>query len=121
MDERQRMWWEAAKEILARSIDANEDDAKAAAKGADALLAEYDRRFPTPRKTEAEGADTSTPPAPGLREALEWYAAQVALCCSFTPEGDRARSEIARDGGEKARAALRLAQAAEADAGEVRG
>lgn len=41
-----------------------------------------------------------------LREALRWYAEQVADCRKITPAGDQARKLLDADGGVKARTAL---------------
>jgi hypothetical protein len=42
-----------------------------------------------------------------LEAALEWYAGHAADCRKITAEGDVARQELDRDGGARARAALR--------------
>lgn len=41
-----------------------------------------------------------------LREALEWYAEQVAGCRKITPEGNASRAALDADGGSRARSAL---------------
>lgn len=41
-----------------------------------------------------------------VREALEWYAAQVAGCRKLTDEGNKARAALDADGGKRAVAAL---------------
>lgn len=38
--------------------------------------------------------------------ALDWYAEKVAACRKVTSEGDAARQELDRDGGERARSAI---------------
>lgn len=56
-----------------------------------------------------------------LLEALNWYAEQARLCRLIHSEGDAGRHALAADGGERARAALRAADAAQpiaAQAGE---
>ncbi|MFY2599515.1 dATP/dGTP pyrophosphohydrolase domain-containing protein, partial [Achromobacter xylosoxidans] len=45
------------------------------------------------------------------REALNWYAEQVAGCRKFGPDGEAARHALDRDGGQLARAALSAPQA----------
>lgn len=46
-----------------------------------------------------------------LREALHWYADQVAGCRKISSDGDVARNALAADGGERARQALALIDA----------
>lgn len=41
-----------------------------------------------------------------LREALTWYEPRLKRCNAFAPDGDRARDDLAKDGGKIARAAL---------------
>lgn len=41
-----------------------------------------------------------------LREALEWYKAQVGGCNRYGSDGDKCRDALAKDIGERARAAL---------------
>jgi Lar family restriction alleviation protein len=43
----------------------------------------------------------------GLEASLEWYAAHVADCRKLGRDGDVARGKLDRDGGSKARAALK--------------
>lgn len=55
------------------------------------------------------GADLATPPADALAkavEALQWYADQVNNCNRHGPEGGDARDALAKDTGDRARAAL---------------
>lgn len=49
------------------------------------------------------------------REALEWYEEQVRNCRKITREGDGARQQLDRDGGERALTALALIQTPEGD------
>lgn len=44
------------------------------------------------------------------REALSWYAEQVADCRKFGSDGDAARQALDKDGGQRARAALSATQ-----------
>lgn len=46
------------------------------------------------------------------REALQWYAEQVAGCRKITSEGDAARHALDADGGKRAQAALEALPAA---------
>lgn len=42
-----------------------------------------------------------------LEAALRWYEQRVSDCRKITREGDAARNELDRDGGDRARAALK--------------
>jgi len=42
-----------------------------------------------------------------LEAALRWYEQRVSDCQKITREGDAARNELDRDGGDRARAALK--------------
>lgn len=45
-----------------------------------------------------------------LREALEWYGENARLCRLIHSEGDTGRNALAKDGGNRAREALKAAQ-----------
>jgi hypothetical protein len=42
-----------------------------------------------------------------MREALLWYSEKVAGCRKITREGDEARQALDKDGGQRAREALK--------------
>jgi hypothetical protein len=54
-----------------------------------------------------DATDISKAKIAELQTALEWYASQVADCRKLGLDGNIARGKLDRDGGTKARAALK--------------
>ncbi|EMR4171975.1 hypothetical protein R2537_007004 [Pseudomonas aeruginosa] len=68
------------------------------------------------KSTDLQGdKDGGQQRAGDAREALSWYAEQVADCRKFGSDGDAARQALDKDGGQRARAALSATQAGQGE------
>jgi hypothetical protein len=102
-------------EWVGRCYNAEERLAKAQAqvkgfqKRISELVALLDQQLGTPCEgiRHAQEMEESQALIAQLKAALEWYAAHVADCRKLGTVGDIARGKLDRDGGTKARAALK--------------
>jgi hypothetical protein len=80
----------------------------------DAVQACYDKQL-TATKEQRLRACAAEAENARLREVLEWYEPRLSDCRKLGSirEGEEARADLSRDGGERARAALRPADAGE--------
>jgi len=67
----------------------------------------------TEKHADAEAIGSQAAEIERLRAALDWYEPRLNMCNNFASEGHNARDDLAKDRGERARAAL--AQEAQTD------